>query len=163
MPYKLKKWFKFQVTSQQNLTKRIHMKQDLLVICNSWCVSPSGNTEIIVPYIMCIIVSEILFSYLFSLFPDYQLLTPASMFFYCPNMKVKKSWMTGLWKQLTIQKGLECCSVCPALILKCFILLPPSFKPTSALLAWWNCFVYFSKFLSFDTKCRMKKYTGIVK
>jgi hypothetical protein len=147
---------------QQNLTKRNRMKWDMLVIYNSWNVSLCGNTEIIVPYIMCIIVSEISFSFLFSLFPDYQLLTPASMFFCCLNMKVKKSWMTGSWKQLTIQKGLECCSVCPALILQCFIILPPSLKPTSALLAWRNCFVYFSKFLSFDTKCRMKKYIRIV-
>jgi len=117
LPCNFKKWCKFQVVLQQNLTKRIRMKWDLLVIYNSWCVSLSSNTEIIVLYIMCIIVSEILFSYLFSFFPDYQLLTPASMFFYCLNMKVKKSWMTGSWKQLTIQKGLECCSVCPALIL----------------------------------------------
>lgn len=117
LPCKFKKWCKFHVILQQNHTKRIRMKWDLLAIYNSWCVNLSGNTEIIVPYIMCIIVSEILFSYLFYFFPDYQLLTPASMFFYCLNMKVKKSWMTGSWKQLTIQKGLECCSVCPALIL----------------------------------------------
>jgi len=161
LPCKFKKWCKFQITLQQNLTKRVHMKWDLLVTYNSWCVNLWQYRK--VPYIMCVIVSEILFSYPFSLFPDYQLLTPASMFFYCPNMKVKKSWMTGLWKQLTIQKGLECCSVCLALILWCFISFPPSFKPTSTLLTWWNCFVYFSKFLSFDTKCSMKKHTGIVK
>ena len=44
-------WCKFQVKLQQNLTKRIRTKWDLLVICNSWCINLSGSTEIIVPYI----------------------------------------------------------------------------------------------------------------
>lgn len=85
---------------------------------SSWSVNLSDTTDVIVTYIICIIVSEILLWYVFSLFPGYQLLTLASMFFSCRNMNVKKSWMTGSWKQLTTQKGLECCSVCPALIVQ---------------------------------------------